>query len=57
VSVVLEAVKEVVQKMNLPEASAIEYGLFQPAEGIRSGRWLRAEKTLAYYELNANVRR
>jgi hypothetical protein len=33
-----------------------DHGLFQPGEeGKRNARWLRAEKTLQFYDLRLNV--
>ena len=33
-----------------------ELGVYQPADGMRPGRWLRLDKTLEYYDLKNNVR-
>lgn len=50
-----ELMKSVKEKTNFAD-DIKELGVYQPADGMRPGRWLRLDKTLAYYDIKNNVR-
>ena len=51
----VEVIKSVKEKTGFVD-DIKELGVYQPADGMRPGRWLRLDKTLAYYDLKNNVR-
>lgn len=52
---VAETCKQIREKIG-EEGAGADHGLFQSAiEGKRPARWLRNDRTLAYYDLQANV--
>src|SRR5262249_19350184 len=51
----VEVIKSVKEKTGFADGIK-ELGVYQPADGMRPGRWLRLDKTLAYYDLKNNVR-
>jgi hypothetical protein len=52
---VYEVCKQIREKNPEPGSTGSDHGLFQPADGVRPGRWLRPERTLMYYDLKSGV--
>lgn len=51
----VEVIKSVKEKTAVADDMK-ELGVYQPADGMRPGRWLRLDKTVGYYDLKNNVR-
>lgn len=51
----VEVIKSVKEKTGAAD-DIKELGVYQPADGMRPGRWLRLDKTIQYYDLKNNAR-